>query len=96
MVDVWLRTWTILNILGTISYERTWSTCTALSRALHSRYLSRIILNESTMHFSNQLNAEHFAGMTVILGLVRKELRDLWNYGTEQPSASNVNPSPNA
>ncbi|AAF29388.1 Contains similarity to a vacuolar sorting receptor homolog from Arabidopsis thaliana gb/U79959 [Arabidopsis thaliana] len=35
-------------------------------------------------------------GITVILGLVRKELRDLWNYGTQQPSAADVNPSPEA
>ncbi|KFK42916.1 hypothetical protein AALP_AA1G054900 [Arabis alpina] len=33
-------------------------------------------------------------GITVILGLVRRELRDLWNYGTQQPSASDVNPTP--
>ncbi|WZZ77336.1 hypothetical protein YC2023_097908 [Brassica napus] len=35
-------------------------------------------------------------GITVILGLVRKELRDLWNYGTQEPSVSDVNPSPGA
>ncbi|VVA90125.1 unnamed protein product [Arabis nemorensis] len=35
-------------------------------------------------------------GITVILGLVRRELRDLWNYGTQQPSASDVNPTPEA
>ena len=58
--------------------------------------ISRVIFNESTMHLINQLNAEHFAGITVILGLVRKELRDLWNYGTQEPSASDVNPSPGA
>ncbi|CAH2038812.1 unnamed protein product [Thlaspi arvense] len=33
-------------------------------------------------------------GITVVLGLVRRELRDLWNYGTQQPSAAHVNPSP--
>jgi len=42
------------------------------------------------------LHIERLAGITVILGLVRKELRDLWNYGTQQPSAAEVNPSPEA
>ena len=100
MVDVWLRTWTILDILGTISYERTRSTCTALSRALHSWYLSffsrKLSSSTESMHFIYQPNAEHFTGITVILGLVRKELRDLWNYGTQEPSVSDVNPSPGA
>ncbi|CAN8295414.1 unnamed protein product [Cochlearia groenlandica] len=35
-------------------------------------------------------------GITVILGLVRGEIKDLWNYGTQQPSASDVNPTPQA
>ncbi|CAA7026484.1 unnamed protein product [Microthlaspi erraticum] len=35
-------------------------------------------------------------GITVILGLVRGEVKDLWNYGTPHPSPSDVNPTPPA
>lgn len=74
--------------------EWTWSTCPAIPCAMHLRYCTSTYWSSVSKACNIWVTNANFlcfnwcAGLIILLGYFRGELKDLWNYGRKRPLSS--------